>query len=80
MTREEVIKYLERHGFIADDVKDMAIEALEKQIPKKPNKHVEDIIDEYYSCPKCMNNELDDIFDNYCPRCGQALDWTEEGE
>lgn len=59
---------------------EMAIEALEKQIPKKPNRHEEDIIGEYYSCPNCMNNELDDIFDNYCPRCGQALSWSEEGE
>lgn len=56
-----------------DDVK----EAMEKQIPKKPNKHEEDILGEYYSCPNCMNNELDDIFDNYCPRCGQALSWED---
>ena len=35
MTEHEAIKYLEQHGYIADDVKDVAIEALEKQIPKK---------------------------------------------
>lgn len=28
MTREEAIRYLERHGFIDDEVKDMCIEAL----------------------------------------------------
>lgn len=31
MTEREVIKYLEQHGMIADEVKDMAIQALEKQ-------------------------------------------------
>ena len=55
-------------------------EAREKQVAKKPNKHEEDILGEYYSCPNCMNNELDDIFDNYCPRCGQALEWGEEND
>ena len=28
MTREDAIRYLERHGFIDDEVKDMCIEAL----------------------------------------------------
>lgn len=60
------------------EIQQVTIEALEKQVPKKPNKHKEDILGEYYSCPSCMNNELDDIFDNYCPRCGQKLDWGEE--
>lgn len=32
MTREEVIKYLEQHGFIDDEVKDMCIEALANDI------------------------------------------------
>lgn len=52
-------------------------EALEKQIPKKPNRHEEDIIGEYYSCPNCLNNELSDIYDQYCWNCGQLLDWGE---
>ena len=69
---EAVMRKTEKEAF------DMAIQSLEKQIPKKPNIHEEDILGEYYSCPSCMNNELDDIFDNYCPRCGQKLDWSEE--
>lgn len=60
------------------EIQQVTIEALEKQIPKKPNKHEEDILGEYHSCPTCLNNELDDIFDNYCPRCGQKLDWSKE--
>lgn len=31
MTNQEAIKYIENHGYISDDVKDMAIKALEKQ-------------------------------------------------
>lgn len=35
MTEQEAIKYIENHGYISDDVKDMAIKALEKQISKQ---------------------------------------------
>ena len=53
-----------------------AIEALEKQIPKK-NK----IIDEKYTrnfifgCANC--NEPVKFPQKYCAYCGQALDWSE---
>ena len=50
MTEQEAIEYIENHGYISDDVKDMAIKALEKQhnngwIPveedlPEPNKYV----------------------------------------
>lgn len=49
----------------------MAEEALEKQIPKKPNK---------LTCPRCGFNRIDNswwVF-TYCPDCGQAIDWSEE--
>lgn len=55
----------------------MGMEALEKQIPKKP------IFDEYtdlYFCPTCKkltSYALDD-FSDYCELCGQALDWSDE--
>ncbi len=58
-----------------------AIEALEKQIPKKP------ISEEcYYICPCCRGDlgvSDDDIFiyelsmPKYCSNCGCVLDWTE---
>lgn len=57
------------------------IEALEKQIPKKP------INEEcYYICPYCRDDlgvSDDDIFiyelpkPKYCSNCGCKLDWTE---
>ena len=47
-----------------------AIEALEKQIPKK----LKD--DGWLYCPICGRDVLMDRFD-YCPDCGQALDWSD---
>lgn len=57
-----------------------AIEALEKQIPKKPVVVGEEYIFERYEwekdyeCPSCGNPHADDLF---CSRCGQKLDWSE---
>lgn len=49
---------------------DMAIEALEKQIPKKPAVNMA----EYGVCPTCGRS----IDTDYCIYCGQAIDWSEE--
>lgn len=75
--------------FTEDDYKanEMAIQALEKQIPKKPRK-----TDSYrgvlkrvyaYVCPTCGNsclekqaNERQDTM--FCWNCGQRLDWSDE--
>ena len=54
---------------------ELAIEALEKQIPKKP-------VGEWYllACPICNGvvdeHECNYKFD-YCPNCGQKIDWSE---
>lgn len=50
----------------------MAIEALEKQIPKKPS---QDSVGLFYfpTCPNC-HKELEE-YDHHC-ECGQALDWS----
>ena len=84
MTNQEAIKYLENHGYISDDVKDMAIKALEKQIAKEvkfePWMNTECDCgfvfsvhhgDGYHSIP--YENQT-----KYCPNCGQKLDWGEE--
>lgn len=52
---------------------DMAIKALEKQIPKKPHKIYEKLNVKWCECG-CYLGELKDE-QNYCRRCGQALDW-----
>lgn len=57
---------------------DMAIEALEKQLPKKPEEVVGAIYGISYECKNC-GSEIEplDIYEDYCKWCGQRLDWTE---
>ena len=73
--------------FTEDDYKanEMAIQALKKQIPKKPvnyDKH-------YYKCPCCnedleIDNDMLFVYDEeppkFCIKCGQKLDWSDESE
>lgn len=75
--------------FTEDDYKasKMAIQALEKQIPKKPRK-----TDSYrgalkriyaYVCPTCGNACLEKYMNErqntmFCWNCGQKLDWGDE--
>lgn len=65
----------------------IAIQALEKQIPKKPRK-----TDSYrgmlirvyaYACPTCGNACLEKYMNErqntmFCWNCGQKLDWSDE--
>ena len=80
--------------FTEDDYKanEMAIQALEKQIPKKPNKTIDSswgIQREAHTCPVCDYYltevhfiEPQKIESNkkitYCETCGQAIDWSDE--
>ena len=62
----------------------LAIEALEKQIPKKPDFEGDGFWDgklvyDTWICPCCEKHYEVDYDDyDYCPNCGQALDWSEE--
>ena len=72
------------------EVRNVAIKALEKQIPKKPQyvdtrfrHHGRKIsegssLDKCYKCPNC-NSHIFHIFDSEkcCKYCGQALDWSD---
>ena len=53
----------------------MAIQALEKQIPKKPYKDNENGIYEKEYCPICHRSLFPN--DHHCI-CGQAIDWRDE--
>ena len=62
-------------------------ELREKATPNKVEKATrEDYMNSGYKhcCPKCGNmvgtitNNLDFEHDDYCPSCGQALDWRDE--
>lgn len=49
----------------------MAISGLNKQIPEK------------HRCPSCDGHDIEDVFIekfNFCPFCGQALDWSVEDD
>ena len=57
---------------------EMAIKAIEKQIPKKPNFKSYDIWNGEYYCPAC-NNFLGFYHNKHnacCSNCGQKIDWN----
>ena len=64
----------------------MAIYSLEKQIAKKPLMRYENMglgispneSFKVFGCP-CCKEEIDEERTNFCPNCGQKIDW-EEGE
>ena len=61
-----------------DDI-ELIIEALEKQIARKPriNRVTDDA--EYMKCPQCKLTTVlySDMRPDYCPKCGQKLLWEE---
>ena len=71
MTINEAINYITHHAFISDDVKEIAIEALEKQIPKK----LDVWANETEHCPNCEHDNTCLGF-RFCVNCGQAIDWS----
>lgn len=79
----EKIKFTEEEKYEAYS---MAIQALEKQIPKKPIRHT---AWEDFKCPACGSTEIrpydteyreydKDCKFEYCSDCGQKLDWSDE--
>ena len=58
---------------------EMAINALKKQLPKKLKEHTQS---QYGYIPVCgVCNGIMDLMQgdlNYCPNCGQKLDWSDE--
>lgn len=90
MTEKEAIEIIER---IRDDDSltlkafeacTMAINALSKQIPKKPKYSPlkDGIITTFYECPKCGCRRLGHGFNLdkcFCPECGQKLNWEISG-
>ena len=60
-----------------------AVEALKKQIPRKPIITIDGFFNgqpiyDTWGCPNCGKvNETDFDDYEYCPICGQALDWSD---
>ena len=87
MTYEEAIKHFkslqkrytkEHNGRMCEKV-NLALEALEKQVPKKPL-HMH----KNYYCPICKedgwmlwDDAIPNDMDKYCGKCGQAIDWED---
>ena len=98
MTENEAIKKLKQHfeylkhawkphpDYKTMDAIGYAIQALEKQIAKKPimKPYYEDMEEEYLCCPTCGEILTDRIpMDNkdfyfHCFNCGQKFDWSDE--
>ena len=87
MTNEEAIKNINALNAVCgqkglydaefENALALAIEALEKQIPKKPL-HMH----KNYYCPICKedgwmlwDDAIPNDMDEYCGKCGQAIDW-----
>jgi len=63
-----------------EEAMEVAIQALEKQVPKKPidiHNRVPLIV---IYCPECEQGLTDEYGGRYeyCPDCGQAIDWSVE--
>ena len=81
MTPQEAIRRIKNHNEVHSrkekhfaihitEALNLAVEALKKQIPKKP-KNREGTT--YFYCPCCDSNNIYE----YCGDCGQALDWSD---
>ncbi len=80
LTNEEAINAIEKNMPLAGtytvltEALHMAIKALRKQEPVKPTTE-RTRYGEAYDCNVC-NCGLEP-YNNYCPNCGQRIDWTE---
>lgn len=92
MTESEAIKELRnirpKGGIIPQkraEAIDIAIKSLNKQIPKSPTYDGDgyapdgSFVWDEWLCPHCGSRFEVDIDDyDYCPNCGQYIDWSEE--
>lgn len=95
MTENEAIEAIqfdlkiggEIHSQVMHDAIDVAIQALEKRIPKKPRKtdSYRGVLKKVYAyvCPTCGNARLEKYMNErqntvFCWDCGQKLDWSDE--
>ena len=92
MTEMEAIKELQDnvdlpYGVtVSDEASKIAIQAIEKQIPKKPEYEADgyadgELVYDYAKCPICGHDfeyGINDWGCKYCSDCGQKLDWSDE--
>lgn len=85
LTPKEAIKELSYDntaygGKCTKEVREVAISALEKQIPMKPLKAYDEQVEQHWlSCPMCYKGLCWEhgFKPKYCIECGQLMDWGE---
>ena len=86
--RDNMVQNLAENAYLnmcTTEEMNIVIEALDKQIPKKPTYEGDGFDDEgnliydTWYCPNC-NHSYEVDYDEYdfCPRCGQAIDWSDD--
>ena len=74
MTYKEAIDYL--INGISDEAMDIAVDCIEKRIPKKPR-----VEHRQYYCHECRTKLITYNWSggiHYCYHCGQRIDWSDE--
>lgn len=63
-----------------EEANELAIEALEKQIPKKPHRNYDKLSDVWCKCGAYIGRPREEIENGteYCKVCGTKIDWSEE--
>ena len=87
MTVEHVIERVRQQNSLVNsleqDEKIIILNALEKQIPRKPDLEGDGYVDGHlvydtWICPNCDKEyEVDYEEYDWCPHCGQHIDWSE---
>lgn len=79
---EKAIRHIEWNLDVDPWAAKIAVEAMRKQIPMKliaegdGYADGEMVYDSFY-CPSCDHRMEEDEVADYCPECGQAIDWEE---
>ena len=69
---ECAIRHIESSLDVDQWAAEIAMEAMRKQIPEKPNMP----LDAYWVCSVC-GSKVEHPYE-HCKRCGQAIDWEED--
>ena len=82
MTENEAIEVIKSNrltsGYVLlNEALGTAINALGKQIPKKPHKNFEKFSGVWCSCGKYLGKGYFVDKPSYCTDCGQKLDWSD---
>lgn len=71
---QKAIEYFDGYGSPYDE---LVIELLEKQVPKQVSEKSKAVFNQFF-CSQCVRILF--YGDNYCPCCGQKLDWEVDND